>query len=277
MTSINKDELLAAGMPEPIVAWVDNLARIDAQLEREERERARAVQAVFRSDGFDELADALAEQAPPSKEESRHVQRARRFVDHWRANPDDESAAKAWAKVAESAPSDDSLISFFASFPDQLTMQPFAAMFGHRSIDPGAEMGRYAKRLEQVRGVLELLGTPAQRPEFSQLLSDAAATPQGKKAVSEFLAVYPGIVRGLRGLANVLDVVDPFAKVPTAHWKSPVADRKIYVGLVSSLSRHLTKPQWAAISRLANVNLPKGKVSADDLRKHSGRSADKLA
>lgn len=233
MTSINRDELLSAGIPEPIVAWVSAL--------------------------------------PENERSQRYAQRAQRFVDYWRANPNDESAAKAWVRVAGSARSDDSLISFFISFPDQLTTQPFALVFGTRVVDPGEEKKRYAERLKQVRGVLELLDY--RHSEFANLLRDAMATGGEVAAATKFRAVAHETKKGLGLLADLLAKVDPFAKIQTAHWKAPDAGRKIYIGLVSGQSRHLIKPQWEAIATLANVNLPEGDVSADDLKKHSKRSA----
>lgn len=228
-------DAVAAGVPKPIAQWI----------------------AAFPTDG-----GAI------------YRNRLQRFVAHWRSHPDEETTKKAWAKIERAAPTADALIMLFLTLPDEPTKQPFPALFGRRAVDPDIEQERYKDRLNQVRGVLELISP--HRPEFLALMRDATATSEGAKAAFEYRAIDQNIGTALQRLVRLLENVDPFAKYPTKHWKATDSAIKIYTWCVADLTRHMLKPiPWTALATLANINCSKCTLTGDALRKVSGRAADK--
>lgn len=184
---------------------------------------------------------------------------------------DTDLLARSWKTIANNAKSDEELIRLFMVMPDGPVSQPFPAIYGYRTIDPGEEKRRYDELLKCAKAIYGL----RKYQRFSNFIADATTTEAGSERIVAFREAEVGFFDGLRKLMSVLEVIDPAAKIPTAHWASVGADQKNYVILLSGLNRYLRTPKWKALATLANINCPSHTVSADALAKAWKNGADK--
>lgn len=197
-----------------------------------------------------------------------YFERIERFANY---STDPEQVGSDWKAVAGAAESDDSLVSLFMLLPDGPIDQPFSAIYGRRIVDPGEERRRYAGLLECAKTINGL----RKNNKLSELVSDATGTADAAERLYNFREVEGAFFDGLRKLIDVLEVIDPTAKIPTSHWASPDAAKKNYVILLAGLNRYLKEPKWKALARLANINCPACQITAEALSKAWKNGADK--
>ncbi len=200
-----------------------------------------------------------------SKKGLLYQDRARRFVNFWEKSPSNaKSIEKAWQAIQKNAKSDEALLEFFITLPDQPKEQPFSNIFGERSVavtigerllKPGEELQVYKKVLDSVNEVERFLND---KKRLKWLLSDSAATPWGLEVASEFRTTIPDLKAGLKKFKSILEVADPSAKVPSKQPNANDVADKNYVSLLAALNGYLTKPCHAAIASLANANCLSG-------------------
>lgn len=187
-------------------------------------------------------------------------ERINRFADY---SSDTELLACSWKTIADNAKSDDDLVSLFMVMPDGPVSQPFTAIYGCRVIDPGEEKRRYDELLEYAKAINGL----RKQQRLREFIADAVSTEQCHERLNAFREAEVCFFDGLRKLISVLEVIDPAAKVPTAHWASEGVGKKNYVILLAGLNKYLGKPKWKALANLANINCSSATVSADALAK----------
>lgn len=222
------------------------------------------------------MPEALANYIAAFPQTDALFHRARRFRKYWECS-DEKAAAvwKAWANIEKAAKSEDDLLNLFLVMPDQPALYPFEAIYGERHKYPDAEADYYKTCLSSVQTIESLLNP--HRPQYLQLLQDATATPEAREACFRFRELDSQLLQGLGALRHLLEVIDPAAKIPTKHWKSPNAALHNYILLVASLNRYLRPdtPKHSALAVLANVNCPSEPITADQIRKAWIRGADK--
>lgn len=196
---------------------------------------------------------------------NKYHDRYQRFIEFWKR--DYASASKVekdWKVIQAAAKSDDDLVSLFMCMSDRPEAQPFTALYGRRTVDPGEERDRYGADLDSVRAVIKII-RPGKR--FDELMMDASATDEASSEAAKLRAhKLTEVMSALRSLERLLEKVDPAAKSLTSHWASESAPRKNYVILCASLNRYLAKPKHAALAFLANVNCPDVSISAQQIR-----------
>lgn len=215
------------------------------------------------------LPDAIKQwlQLPdPHKKAVRYRTRIDRLTEFAKQSYDNAQALEgAWRALDVNKKSDDTLLDLFLTWPDEVTSQPFPAIYGARVVDHQEEKKRYSKGIHHIDAVLGLL-----RPEaLGQLLSDVPAEGTGRAALNCFRLDFNRIVviQSLRSLRALLNVSDPKRKYLTKQPFAEKADLKTYTILLAELNRHLESPQHAAIATIANANLPNHQVTGDAIGK----------
>lgn len=192
--------------------------------------------------------------------------RYRRFTEYWsRDYASAHDLERNWGIIQSAAKSDDDLVTLFMCLPDRPEAQPFTALYGRRTVDPGEERRRYDADLDSVRAVIKIISPSGKR--FDELMRDASATDEAVSEAAKLRAHnLPEVMSALRSLERILEKVDPKAKSLTPHWASESAPRKNYVILCASLNRYLATPKHAALAFLANVNCPDVSINAQEIR-----------
>lgn len=192
-----------------------------------------------------------------------HVQRGARLVDHYRqGDAEAKELSDAWSRLARAARSDDDLVAFFAAFPDGPEAEPFARVFGRRHVDAGEERRRYKVNEKRARALLPAL----QYENLQRLAADAQAT--GARAVAayrSFALLRRDLVRGLSAYAELLDCLDPTAKLLTQQYASTNISLTNYRHQLARLNRYLSTPAHAAIAAMAQINCPDHQVLSNTL------------
>ncbi|MBR8303478.1 hypothetical protein KDW49_22475 [Burkholderia dolosa] len=209
------------------------------------------------------------------------MERARRFRSFWEQNPDeDDQLKRQWLALERAARSPDHLLTLFLVMPDKAERNPFPLLTGvrkqgSRDVSVAEERQRYGELATQARDIRAFLFSGAHR-NFRNLLSDAAAT--GGKAHEEaikFRASSSDLRLALFHLEKLLKLVDPAAKYPCGQPDGEDAAKQAYVSVVAALNSRLSKPRYAALAYIAQVNNPLTPVTSDALRKAWDRNADK--
>lgn len=201
-------------------------------------------------------------------------ERYQRFVQYWKRDyASMEEVEKNWRIIQSVAKSDSDLVSLFMLMPDRPEAQPFTAIYGRRTVDPGEENRRYVKDLDSVRAAINII-RPGKR--FDELMRDASATDEALSEAAKLRAHnLTKVMSALRSLERLLEKVDSSAKSLTHHWASESAAMKNYAILCAGLNRYLAKPKHAALAFLANVNCPDVSINAQQIRDAWRHSAGK--
>src|ERR1044072_9293906 len=155
-----------------------------------------------------------------------HAARALRFVVYWHQSPEDaETLGCAWSSIERAAISEEKLIGLFMSLPDVPTVDQYPAIHEPRSVDAGEELRRNRKTRKHIDAVIASLSGNALR----RYAGDAKAT--GEQAVAAYQAVAEAkreLQSGLRAYDQMLERIEPAAKLPTAHYASTNLATKNY-------------------------------------------------
>lgn len=198
--------------------------------------------------------------------------RAQRFIDYWmRDSAGVGELERAWSKIERAALSDDALVSLFSSIPDAPRAEPYPGILGRRNVDAGEERRRNKASRKRIAELRPSLSYEA----LQRYAADAAASGlEAVQAYRDLAKQVRELQTGLSALDRVLELIDPTAKVETAHYASPDLAQKVYRREVANLNRFLDTPQHAALSFIAAVNCPDHPVHRNTLSKIWSRSGD---
>lgn len=230
---VKQADLLAIGMPEYLAKWI------------------------------------LAQQANPGGHAD--VERAARFVEHWRRDTDDTRILEeAWACVSKAAVGDHALVALFGRLPDRPTPDPKAWLIGTTAIDAGERRQRNRKAQRHIGALAKFI----EMASLDSLADDALETSQqAHAAYKNFIAAHGGLVAGLNALDRVLGLTNPKARLLGSQFASRGLEMQNYRRLIADLNRFLRTPQHSALSAIANINCPAHPVRANSIARVWNRIA----
>ena len=173
------------------------------------------------------------------------------------------NVAKAWHEIEKANKDNESLANVFLLLPDEVTAQPFTAIYGKRVLNPDEESKRYKNAIKAIDLLLPLISANGYG-ELSQDM-DGGDDKEAWLAAQQLNRIQLNV--NLRNLRKILEVADPYQKRLSKYHNEDQAARATYTKLVAELNRHLRTPKYSALTTLANANCPGCVITADAIKK----------